>query len=170
MTFKVLKKKNSKKNELCLLKSKLFTLIKNPEELKLSENYIGCNAQVLRDENFVKDRFFNIYLKNYVFKHDVNGVTDCYFVVRPIQLYGINMLSLVDYRYTDESYIPLIREYLREIAKINNIGLCMTLTSEKKWFGYKLKKELQAITFNKNVETDILITSADSDIDFVYYK
>jgi len=169
IAFKLFKKKTNKK-ELILPESKLFTLIHDSKELNLDERYIGCNAQVLRDSDFIKDRFFNIYLKNYLFKHDVNGISECYFVVRPIQLYGITMLSLVDYRYTDKKYIPLIRREIRRIAKKNNIGLCMTLTSEKKWFGYKLRKELQAITFNKNVETDILITSADSDLDFVYYK
>lgn len=163
-------KKSTIKKELIIPKSKLFTLINNSEELFLTDNYIGCDAQVLRDNNFIKERFFNIYLNNHIFKYDVNGVTECYFVVRLIQLYGITMLSLVDYRYTDEKYVTLIRKELRKIAKKNNIGLCMILTSEKKWFGYKLKKELQAITFNKDVNTDILITSADSDLDFVYYK
>ena len=88
------------------------------------------------------------------------------------------MVSLVDFRFRKRDYETRALKAATKVAGTCGIGLVMTLTS-RRW-GYMLspltimtKKKLhRAVGMKDYAENfnEMLITSADSDLDFVYYK
>lgn len=135
------------------------------------------DIEIMRDKSFFEKRFFNIYKKYVVYEGYSCGNLVCYFVVRLAHYKGFDVISLVDFRYKKEKYIKSIDKAVSEIAKMNRIGLYLTLTSLKKkilnFFPIILRtnKKLYGGTTIPHIdkECSLLITSADSDLDFVYY-
>lgn len=136
------------------------------------------DIEIVRDKSFFLKRFFDIYKKYVIYEGLVNGELVCYFVVRLAYYKGFNVISLVDFRYRKKSYINSIDKAISKISKINRIGFSLTLTSLKKqvlsFFPVILrtnKKIYGGTTLpNEEGECSLLITSADSDLDFVYYS
>lgn len=133
-------------------------------------------VELMRDKDFFKNRFIDIYRKYIIYQAKVKNETVGYFVLRPAKYKGFNMLSLVDFRYKNEEDEKSIVRAINRIAKRNKIGMCITLTSLlKKRFSYgctvRMPKVLYGGTTMAELKEDdfMLITSADSDLDFVYY-
>ena len=166
-------------NERICYKSISAELISSSDQLEIPDNGIWINDEIelIRDERFIKKRFFNIYKKYFFYK--INEKDKCvgYFVVRNIRYHNISMLSLVDYRYTDKKYLKYILSIANIIARKNKIGFVLSLTSQVKIqrlipFTIFTGKELYGGTTMPELKDgqEFLITSADSDLDFVYYK
>lgn len=128
-------------------------------------------------KSFFEKRFFNIYKKYVVYEGYLCRNLVCYFVVRVAHYKGFDVVSLVDFRYRKEDYVNSIHKAVSEIAKMNRIGFYLTLSSLKRkvldFFPIILRtsKKLYGGTTipHINKECSLLITSADSDLDFVYY-
>lgn len=98
-------------------------------------------------------------------------------MVRLAHYKGFDVISLVDFRYRKKDYMSSIDKAVSEIAKINHIGFYLTLSSlKRKVFNFfpvilRTSKKLYGGTTipHINKECSLLITSADSDLDFVYY-
>ena len=88
------------------------------------------------------------------------------------------MISLVDYRFHSRKDELRAFKVASKIARLNHIGLVISLSSRD--YGnfltpllFKMKKKLNCATGYKEYRdklNDALFTSADSDLDFVYYK
>lgn len=136
------------------------------------------DIEIIRDKSFFLKRFFDIYRKYVVYKGWVNGEFICYFVVRLAYYKGFNIISLVDFRYKKKDYMNNIDKAVSTIAKMNRIGFSLTLTSLKKQFLsffpiiLRTNKKIYGGTTlpGEEGECSMLITSADSDLDFVYYS
>ena len=132
---------------------------------------------------YLKKIFYNsvaelrIYKKYVVYEGHLCGNLVCYFVVRLAHYKGFDVISLVDFRYRKKDYMSSIDKAVSEIAKINHIGFYLTLSSlKRKVFNFfpvilRTSKKLYGGTTipHINKECSLLITSADSDLDFVYY-
>lgn len=136
------------------------------------------NKCVIHDSTFLINRFDNIYrcneYKRYIIRHQ--GKCEGYLIFRIIKYRRINMLSLVDYRTTANRKI--IKKLIGIILKDLKLGFCLVLSSEN-WnhisispLMLKTPKQLKAATnlSTINNQLEILFTSADSDLDFVYYE
>lgn len=139
--------------------------------------WLNQNIEVIRDKDFIYKRFFDIYKKYYVYQIYDKTASVGYFVVRRTKYMGLNMLSLVDYRLSNIKSHTLLLRLVRKIATLNKIGLIITLTSQSGFnqlypLTIQTSKKLYGGTTMAEIEEgqDFLITSADSDLDFVYYK
>lgn len=133
-------------------------------------------VELIRDKDFIKRRFVDIYKKYIIYQAKVKNETVGYFVVRPAKYKGFNLLALVDFRFKNERVHKSIMKAMNIIAIKNRIGMCITLTSlKKKRLSFectiRMPKVLYGGTTMAELKEDdfILITSADSDLDFVYY-
>lgn len=136
--------------------------------------------EIIRDKDFFKWRYYDIYRsdKYQIYKYQSDGKTIGYLVLRIIVYKGVDMVSLVDFRFRKRDYETRALKAAIKVAGTCGIGLVMTLTS-RKW-GYMLspltimtKKKLHSAvgtTDNTDKFNEMLVTSADSDLDFVYYK
>lgn len=149
------------------------------ESLDFPKNGFWQNDEVelIRDKDFFKNRFIDIYRKYTIYQAKVEELTVGYFVIRPATYKGFNMLSLVDFRFKNEQVYKSIMKAMNIIARKNKVGMCITLTSlKKKRLSYgctmRMPKVLYGGTTMAELKEDdfMLITSADSDLDFVYYK
>lgn len=132
-----------------------------------------------RSKEYIENRFFlNYRAKEYaMFRIEKNKKQIGYFVVRKA-FYKVNMLSLVDYRF-DRSIASLkdVLKFVNKIAVMNNYGCVIVLTSDRlpyfMMFPFVLKtlKKLYCATSNSGIGSskNLLITSADCDLDYVYY-
>ena len=137
-------------------------------------------AEIVRDKVFFLKRYYDIYNsdKYTIYQYLLRGKSIGYVVVRPTRYKGVEMLSLVDYRFQSRQDEVKAFKAAAKIAKSNNKGLVITLSSREYTFRLlpltiKMKKKLNcAIGMPKYKEcfNDMLITSADSDLDFVYYR
>lgn len=132
--------------------------------------------ELIRDKDFFRKRFIDIYRKYIIYQSKVDNEIVGYFVVRPAKYKGFNLLSLVDFRYKNENIENSIIKAVAKIARNNKIGMFITLTSLKKKFlssgcTIRTSKVLYGGTTMAEIKEDdfMLITSADSDLDFVYY-
>ena len=90
---------------------------------------------------------------------------------------GFYIISLVDFRYIKEDYIKNIYKAVLDITKMNHVGFYLVLTSLKmkllNFFSVILRthEKLYGSTTipDINKKNSLLITSVDSDLDFVYY-
>ena len=151
-------------------------------QMEIPQNglWTSDSIEFVRDSTFLQKRFFDIYCsKRYaMYQYLSDGKCLGYVVLRTIRYKGIDMVSLVDYRFfsRDDEYKAF--KAASRFARSLGIGLVLTLSSRK----YRLclspltimmRKKLNcAIGMKQYVEqfNDILFTSADSDLDFVYYK
>lgn len=139
-----------------------------------------CNAEIVRDREYIDERFFKHYRsKEYVvYSLCKNKQPIGYFVVRPTEYKGFQMLSLVDFRYVNSSSWGDVLKAVAYIANKTHYGMVIVLTSLKlprislfPWV-VRTTKELPCATGVESLaqQRDILFTSADSDLDYVYYK
>ncbi|MDY3032375.1 MAG: GNAT family N-acetyltransferase [Odoribacter sp.] len=141
--------------------------------------WLNDDVEIIRNRRYFVGRFSQISKEKYIIYEGVkDGAVFGYFVVRLIEYRGIQMLSLVDFRVINRSFFSYIRKAVIHLCNINKIGLSIMLTS---WnmprisfnpITLKLNKKLHVATSLHELDNDscILITSADSDLDFVYYK
>lgn len=157
-----------------------FERVTSVDELNIPNDgyWLGDKIELIRDRAFIRNRFFEMYRKYYVYKGVCNDVnSECYFVVRDTKVNGVEMLSLVDYRAKNHKWEKYINKAAILIAGFNKIGAVITLTSRKSGFlrlfplSIRLNKKLKVSTSIKGFDNEesVLITSADSDLDFVYY-
>lgn len=165
------------------VKGKIFRRVLCIKELKIPDNGYWSNSSVdidfLRDEHFLKNRFFENFNKYFFYKLDPAYKTqhdECYFVVRPTVEGGYPVLSLVDFRFNfkKQEQIMLVFKAVAKITKRNRIPLATVRTSLE----YK-KLNLFPLIFKRNSRMDIVtyfpvntnlmvfITNADSDSDFL---
>ena len=157
----------------------MFYRIDKLEQMSFTSDGFWQNddIEITRDKSFFEKRFFNIYKKYVVYEGHLCGNLVCYFVVRLAHYKGFDVISLVDFRYRKKDYMSSIDKAVSEIAKINHIGFYLTLSSlKRKVFNFfpvilRTSKKLYGGTTipHINKEFSLLITSADSDLDFVYY-
>ena len=135
------------------------------------------NREIPRTSTFLKHRFDDIWMadsyKRYMI-HDDNKLIG-YVVYRVGKLYGINMMIIVDYRCCDLMYESLVFKVANKLAKANKLGFSLCLTSRKygilSFFPLRIKlfKKISGISGPLIKDGNVLFTSGDSDIDFVYY-
>lgn len=157
----------------------MFYRIDKLEQMSFTSDGFWQNddIEIIRDKSFFEKRFFNIYKKYVVYEGYLCRNLVYYFVVRVAHYKGFDVVSLVDFRYRKEDYVNSIHKAVSEIAKMNRIGFYLTLSSLKRkvldFFPIILRtsKKLYGGTTipHINKECSLLITSADSDLDFVYY-
>ena len=157
-------------------------LVEKLEDMTFPKNgkWNEDDFEIIRDKNYFKWRFYDIYRsdKYHIYKYLSDGTTIGYLVLRNIVYKGLDMVSLVDFRFRKRDYETRALKAATKVAGTCGIGLVMTLTS-RRW-GYMLspltimtKKKLhRAVGMKDYAENfnEMLITSADSDLDFVYYK
>lgn len=135
-------------------------------------------TEIIRDESFFNARFINIWrgweYQKYIIETDNTDVG--YVVYRKGRIYGIDIVAIVDYRCIDMKYEYSIFTGANTLAKLNSIGFSLCLTSREyrniSLFPIRLKlpKKIKGLATSKMKYKDILFTSADSDLDFVYYE
>ena len=164
-----------------LNKNELFVKVDDVEKTDIPENgyWMEDTVEFVRDRSFLKNRFFNMYRKDeyHMYNYLIDGITKGYLVVRKTRLSGIDMLSLVDFRCSRSIYERRMMLAVVKLAKMNKIGIVITLTSRNySWIScnpltIKMKKKLHTATGDPKMmrNENILITSADSDLEFVYY-
>ncbi|MCE5345217.1 MAG: GNAT family N-acetyltransferase [Bacteroidales bacterium] len=160
-----------------------FIKVSNVNELRIPNNGYWNEPDIdidfVRDEHFLRNRFFENYLKYHFYKlenNDANKPDECYFVVRPTVDGGLPVISIVDFRSNlkKPEQFKLVLKAGAELGKQNRLPLVTVRTTSK------LKKlnlcplvyrtgSKQHITgplfFGPN--TRILVTCADSDTDFL---
>ena len=140
----------------------------------------GDDIEIVRNREYFQKRFFNIFNsdKYYIYNCFSHGVPIGYVVFRGTVYKGIDMVSLVDFRFKKRKDEMKALNAAVAVAGHCGIGFVITLTS-RNW-GHRLspltvlmKKKLHSAVGTKE-KTDklneMLVTSADSDLDFVYYK
>ncbi len=156
--------------------------VEDAEQMEIPENgkWTSDEIEFVRDVDFFKKRYTDIYCaeRYIIYKYLSGGCMIGYVVLRRIVYKGLDMVSLVDYRFFSRNNEYKAFKAASKFARQDGIGLILTLSSRK----YKLslypltivmKKKLNcAIGMKQYLDkfNDTLITSADSDLDFVYYK
>ena len=157
-----------------------FALVKNTKELDFpaQTSWTAGGVELVRDESYLQKRFFDIYCAEWyaVYKYEKQGKTDGYAVLRKISYRGVEMVSVVDYRFGNRDDERKAFRLAQKVARRNRIGLVFAMSSGKyRFLGCPLlittPKKLNCATGSKDVDfSDMLFTSADSDLDFVYYR
>ena len=156
--------------------------IDNPDMLTIPSDghWTNDGAEFVRDKDFIRNRFFEIYCsdKYGIYEYLSAEKSLGYIVVRKAIYKSFDLLSLVDYRFYSRKDETKAFSAVSRLARYNSIGLAITLTSRNyklqlSPFTIKMKKKLCCATGMKSklaLFNDMLITSADSDLDFVYYR
>ncbi len=160
-----------------------FIRVHNPAEIASEEgNWNSELAEFIRNEEFINWRFFSDKNKYYVYKYSSNkGMDDMkpvYFAVHPIVYRRLNCLLLTDYRFScqrKDMFIKILNAAAK-LAHMNKIATTFTGCSLpqldrtlRKNFYLRLGRKMVIITNFQNLKKDsILVTFADSDIDFYY--
>lgn len=136
--------------------------------------------ELVRDKSFFKKRYEAIYCHDryHIYQYLSDGNTEGYIVLRSTVYKGLDMISLVDFRFRNRYDETKALKAAVKVAGMCGIGLVITLTS-RDWgnklspLTIKTKKKLHSAIGMKDIAdkfSDMQITSADSDLDFVYYK
>lgn len=169
-------------DSLPMNKYESLTKISDAAQLEYPQNgkWTSDSMEFVRDEDFIRKRFFDIYCSERyaIYQYISNDRSIGYVVLRTTRYKVLDMMSLVDYRFYSSKDELKAFKVASKIASINKIGLVIAQSSRN--YGFKLspciirmKKKLNcAIGMKDRVSqfNDMLITSADSDLDFVYYK
>lgn len=156
--------------------------IRNVSEMEIPINghWTEDDIELVRDGVFFKKRFFDIYCaQRYgIYEYLSKGKSIGYVILRKTVYKGLDMVSLVDYRFCSRKDELKAFKVASKIARLNHIGLVIALSSRD--YGnilmpiiIKMKKKLNCATGYKEYSDKLnnaLFTSADSDLDFVYYK
>jgi len=177
--------------EILNIRGGKFTRVHDADELDTKEGYWNPDlVEFKRSREFIKWRFLYYQDKYFVYKyHPDSGSEDskpAYFVVRPIVWRKLNCLLLNDYRFPPGRN-DLFEKILKAAAKLTRKNrMAATLTGcslpesdallRKKFF-MKLGKKMVIVTNFKSLKTTadhdkntILVTFADSDIDFYFFS
>lgn len=169
-------------SRLNLGKGETLVLCASPADLQTPADgrWMGDALELVRDASFIRKRYEDIYCKERykIYQYLSNGRFTGYVVLRKTVYKGFDMISLVDFRFKNRSDEPkALRAAVKTAGRVG-IGLVITLTT-RRW-GHRLlpltlmtgKKLNCALGTREDKEKydDILITSADSDLDFVYYR
>ena len=148
-------------------------------EIPINGHWTGDDIEFVRDGEFIQKRFFNIYCADRygIYQYLSNGKCIGYVILRKTRYKGFEMVSLVDYRFHARKDELRAFKVASKIARLNHIGLVIALSSRD--YGnslmplvFKTKKKVSCATGYKDYAdkfNDVLITSGDSDLDFVYY-
>ena len=142
-----------------------------------SGRWIGDKVELVRDSDYLNKRFFNIYCANRygVYRYEKDGKLEGYIVLRKMHYASLDLVSVVDYRFMDCHDERRAFVAANKLAKKNNIGFVFGMSSRK--YGvlgtpilFRARKLLNCAVGTKEIDfSDMLVTSADSDLDFVYY-
>lgn len=143
-----------------------------------SGRWTGDKVELIRDKEYLNKRFFDIYCADRygVYKFEKDGKLEGYIVLRKMYYAGFDMVSVVDYRFMDCHDERQAFAAANKLAKTNNIGFVFGMSSRKYGFiGFPflviMPKKLNCAVGTKEIDFgDMLVTSADSDLDFVYYN
>lgn len=156
--------------------------VEDAEQMEMPENgkWTSDEIEFVRDIDFIKKRYIEIYCaeRYIIYKYLSGGCMIGYVVLRKTVYKGLDMVSLVDYRFFSRNNEYKAFKAASKFARQFGIGLVLTLSSRKNNFcldplTIMMKKKLNCATGMKqylDIFNDTLITSADSDLDFVYYK
>ena len=159
----------------------VFNLVKNIEECdKFPEDgiWLHNNIEIKRTKEWFRSRFIDIYRKDY-FIYTIHKNEDFlgYAVYRRGKIYGVEFISIVDFRYKEAALERCITKAANEIAKMNRIGFTFCMSSRLYSLlrfaplTIRLPKKIKNVTVIEKIKDEsILITSADSNLDFVYYE
>lgn len=165
-----------------LNKHEKFVEVKNVGLLNIPKD--GCwtsdAVEIVRDESFFKKRYEDIYCyeRYHIYQYISEGNIEGYIVLRSTAYKGLDMISLVDFRFSNRNDETKALKAAVKVANFCGIGLVITLSS-RDWgnklspLTIKTKKKLHSAVGIKDITdkfNEMLITSADSDLDFVYYK
>ena len=136
--------------------------------------------EFIRDSVFFRKRYFDIYCSERYAIYEYLSGKKCigYVVLRKIRYKNLDMLSLVDYRFYSRNDEFKAFKVASKMAKVNGIGLVLILSSRVYGFHVspltlRMREKLNCAIGMEDMSdgfNDMLITSADSDLDFVYYK
>ena len=156
--------------------------VDNAEQMEIPEmgKWTSDEIEFVRDIDFFKKRYTDIYCaERYgIYKYMSEGCMIGYVVLRKTVYRGLDIVSLVDYRFFSRKNEAKAFKAASKFARQYGIGLVLTLSSRKYSFclyplTIMMKKKLNCATGMKQYLdkfNDALFTSADSDLDFVYYK
>ena len=156
-----------------------FVLIKDIKEIEFPENdrWTTDHVELVRDEAYMQKRYFDVFCaeRYAIYKYEKQGKTNGFVVLRRIVYSGFVMVSVVDYRFADRNDERKAFKLAQKVARQNRVGLVLAMSSRKyRFLGCPFlittPKKLNCATGNKDIDfKDILFTSGDSDLDFVYY-
>lgn len=159
-----------------------FREVTDIEQLIIPKNgrWTTDGFEIVRDVEYIRKRFVDIFCheRYHIYQYISNGIPEGYIVLRQTIYKGLDMISLVDFRVKIKADETKMLKAAVKVAKMCGIGLVITLTS-RRWgnrlFPLTLQtaKKLHSAVGTRNwIENlnNMLITSADSDLDFVYYK
>ena len=135
--------------------------------------------ELVRDKSFFKKRYEDLYCHDryHIYQYLLDENTEGYIVLRSTFYKGLDMISLVDFRFRNRDDETKALKAAVKVAGMCGIALVITLTS-RMWgnilspLTIKTKKKLHSAVGMKEIADKfsvMLITSADSDLDFVYY-
>ena len=161
-------------------KKNLFVKVNDVGQIDVPQSgrWTDDKVEMVRDKEYFNKRFFRIYCaKRYgVYKYEKDGKLLGYAVFRRMRYMGFDMISVVDYRFMDRKDERLAFTVANKLAKKNNIGFVFGMSSRSYGFWgrpilFRARKTLNCGVGTKEIDfSDMLITSADEDLDFVYYK
>ena len=156
-----------------------FVHIKDVKELAFPENgrWTTDQVELVRDEAYIQKRYFDVYCaeRYAIYKYEKQGKTSGFVVLRRMVYSGFVMVSVVDYRFADRDDERKAFRLAQKVARRNKVGFVFAMSSRKyRFLGCPFlittPKKLNCATGNKEIDfKDILFTSGDSDLDFVYY-
>lgn len=167
---------------LYISKREEFIEVENFAQLNMPKDgrWTSDCLEIVRDKPFLQKRYVDIYCHDryHIYQYYADGKTEGYIVMRRTKYKGFDMISLVDFRFKNrDDEIKALKAAVKA-AGMCGIGLVIALTS-RRW-GHRLfpliikTKKILHSAVGMNSYTDefnnMLITSADSDLDFVYYK
>jgi len=178
------------KNDLNSLFPTIFNLNRNEKFVEVEKvaslsipkdgRWTSDVIELVRDMSFFKKRYEGIYCHDryHIYQYFSDGKTEGYIVLRSTAYKGLDMISLVDFRFRNRNDEPKALKAAVKVAGLCGIGIVITLTS-RMWgnllspLTIKTKKKLHSAVGMKEIAdkfSDMLITSADSDLDFVYFR
>ena len=165
--------------QIDISKKNSFVRVQDVSEINVPESgrWTVDKVELVRDKNYFEKRFFDIYCaKRYgLYKYINDGELAGYVVLRKMCYAGLDMVAVVDYRFMDKTNERLAFAVANKLARKNNIGIVFGMSSRNyNVFGGPLllhaRKILNCAVGTKGIDfSDMLVTSADSDLDFVYY-
>lgn len=165
--------------QIGLKQNERFVLINDLKELRFPEKgrWTKDGVELIRDESYMQKRFFDIYCAEWyaIYKYEEQGRTEGYTVLRKITYKDVDMMSVVDFRFGNRDNERKAFWLAQKIARRNKLGLVFGMSSRKyRFLGLpfliKTPKILNCAVGNKGIDfRNLLVTSADSDLDFVYY-
>lgn len=158
-----------------------FTKVKNAKDLDgFPEDgiWLNDNVELIRSKEWLRSRFIDIYRKDYsIYTIHKNEQLAGYAVFRKGRIYGVEFISIVDFRCNDTSLERVVTKAANRIAKMNKIGFTFCMSSRLHSLirllplTIRLPKKIKNVTVVERIKDEkILFTSADSNLDFVYYE